>query len=245
MSAITTQPVPARAVFGRWLLLVLGLWLALPGLATARERAVVGAFDISIEEGENTVVQNDFLAELRAHAPIHVGDLYDPQVLRDFVKALYAREVFGQIRVLKDEPEEGVVALQVLVIPRPEIRRIRFKGNHVFGDAELLRALRLREGDRFEPDDLNDENTRLLNYLRRQGYTQARITFSSGKRKDGRHRDPRNTERRPAATRLAPDLFRGQPVSGNAARHALRGAYRRRGGCRHPNRRRGQAARIP
>lgn len=185
---MTRPPTHSRfrlGLSGLWFAVALGIWFGLAGLAVARERAVVGALEVVGDEADARALGDDLLADIRARSPIHVGDLYDPQVLRDFVKALYAREVFGQIRVLREEPEEGVVSLTVKVSLRPEIRRIRLKGNRVFGDSELLRALRMREGDRFESDDLADEEARLLQYLRRQGYVQAKVSFVGSKRKDG------------------------------------------------------------
>ncbi|HKK91620.1 MAG TPA: outer membrane protein assembly factor BamA [Desulfobacteraceae bacterium] len=88
------------------------------------------------------------------------GEILDPGAFPDNVKKLYAMGYFEDVRIISEKSDQGV-NLVFHVKEKPSVRKIDFKGNHVYEDEELKEVLDTRTGSILNVFNINKDLSRI------------------------------------------------------------------------------------
>lgn len=117
------------------------------------------------------VMAEDSLREL---IDIRAGEPYSPLKIRLAIKRLFGTGAFEDVRVNARRETTGTV-LTFELTQRLLVRSVSFEGNTEMGRDKLERTFAVREGDRFNPDELRKGEARLKEFYRRNGYLLAQV----------------------------------------------------------------------
>jgi outer membrane protein insertion porin family len=101
--------------------------------------------------------------------------------VREDIKNIFALGQFENVNVEIDDFSDGV-KLKVILDERPVVEKIEYKGNDEIVETDLTEAMRLKEGDVYRKDLLENSIKLLKNKYDKEGYYNAYITY---KVKDG------------------------------------------------------------
>ncbi|MGQ9579208.1 MAG: translocation/assembly module TamB domain-containing protein, partial [Candidatus Aminicenantales bacterium] len=105
----------------------------------------------------------------------------EPRAAAEAAQAWYEEQGFLQAKVgvvALEERQKRTVNILVKVEEGPQsfVRQVRIEGNREVAVSELEARLEIRAGQPFEPSRLMTDRSRLLAFLRRQGYLDAAVT---------------------------------------------------------------------
>lgn len=129
----------------------------------------------SLAEVSWQVPPGEDLAKLKALAALEPGSLFSPIEVRRAVKALYQLGRFDNVRVEGALTDEGQVALQFSLPPRPVLRQLRLVQGEVLSPGDLEEVARLRPGGAITLAELPAKRMLLSQRLARLGYRSAAI----------------------------------------------------------------------
>lgn len=109
-------------------------------------------------------------ATVRSYMRIDVGDVYDPSLIDQSLKALFATGLFADVAIRRQGS-----ALVVNVVENPIINRLAFEGNRRIGDDVLRNEVRLRPRVVYTRSRVQADVQRLLQVYRRNGRFAASI----------------------------------------------------------------------
>jgi outer membrane protein assembly factor BamA len=86
-----------------------------------------------------------------------------------------------EVRSLREDREARRIDIVLGVVegPRSVVRSVAFEGHDVVSERDLRAALEMREGRPFDPGQVAEERTALLNLYRGRGYQSATVTASA------------------------------------------------------------------
>ena len=152
---------------------LLAAWLVPAVSEAAGEEALqVGPIIFELPEDINDPGLLEQVKALKPQIALKRGDCYSPDKIQEIIRSLFRHNIFSQIQVY-GEQSGNEIALRFHVVPKTEIDEIVFKGNRKLDDADLLRAIRVRAGDRVFPEDLGREVGRLRKTYRNNGFPFA------------------------------------------------------------------------
>ena len=108
---------------------------------------------------------------------IRTGLNYSRKVIRQSLDALYATNLFTDV-IVEVSSVEGGVAVVYNLIEKAVLSELRFRPFwlwRMFSDRTLTEAMGLQVGDEFTDDKWKASLERLMNFLQRNGYLQARV----------------------------------------------------------------------
>lgn len=105
----------------------------------------------------------------------------EPRAAAEAAQAWYEEQGFLQAKaevVAVEERQKRTINILVKVEEGPQsfVRQVRIEGNREVSASELEARLEIRAGQPFNPSRLTTDRSRLLAFLRRQGYLDAAVT---------------------------------------------------------------------
>lgn len=178
----TSHRMPRNSgfVFARTLLLV-QLIVALGGLFTASASAQV------LPSSEPTVVDVDIVFKgagnvseeaTLAHVRIRKGMVYSQPLVSESIRSLYQTGNFEFVEVLRNTLDDGNIKLSFVVVPKFRISAILFDGNDSISDRKLKKEIELEVGLPLDEALVKGEETKLIEYYQKKGYSNAQISYS-------------------------------------------------------------------
>lgn len=101
--------------------------------------------------------------------------------VREDIKNIFALGQFENVNVKIDDFSDGV-KLKVILEERPVVEKIEFKGNEELIETDLIEAMKLKEGDVYRKDFLENSIKSIREKYEKDGYFNAYVTY---KVKDG------------------------------------------------------------
>jgi len=163
---------PRRPGRARLALIVLLAALACAAPVLAEER--VGAIEIA---GNRSVTTET----IRSYLAFRAGEPYDPGLIDQSLKALFATGLFSDVRF--DRRGHDVV---VTVVERAVIAKLDFEGNSALAKSALAPLVRLKPGARYSPALAHADAVRIRDHYRGQGRLLTVVEPRVTERTDGR-----------------------------------------------------------
>jgi len=148
--------------------LAAGLVTSTAGQAQFRQGGAAGALAVAaIDVSGNQRIE---AATVRSYMRIGVGDAYDPALVDESLKSLFATGLFADVTIRR----QGNV-LVVNVVENPIINRLAFEGNRRIDDATLEQEVRLRPRVVYTRSRVQADVQRILQVYRRNGRFAATV----------------------------------------------------------------------
>jgi len=116
--------------------------------------------------------------ELTGLVTLKAGDPLTPEAVRESIRRLYAKSVFGQISAYVKE-EGGKALLQFYLRPAPLVSEVKVVGMKRVPAASVLSTLRIRKGASMESLDLSEVGDTVREILRKKGFPDPVVTVSA------------------------------------------------------------------
>ena len=125
--------------------------------------------------GNKTVKES----EIRRHIKTRKDRAYDPQLVQEDLRRLFATRKFHNVRVQKKVERKGVyVTFEVL--ERPMIGEVLFIGNQYYSDKKLLKESGLEQGDALNIYSVQEARRKIEEFYRSKGFAKTRVTIEEG-----------------------------------------------------------------
>lgn len=138
----------------------------LVGVGTPQQAAAQGAVREVIVEGNRRIEDET----VRSYMRISRGDAYDPALVNDSLKSLFATGLFADVSISR---RKG--SLVVKVKENPIINRVAFEGNRKFDDEELAKEVRVKPRTVFTRSRVQTDVQRIVTLYRRAGRFTASV----------------------------------------------------------------------
>ncbi|MBI1847285.1 MAG: outer membrane protein assembly factor BamA [Candidatus Rokubacteria bacterium] len=159
--------------------LAVSLRLALAPLALAQQQAPVIIKELTVE-GNRRVQEAVILGRVQSK----LGTAFNPALLSEDVRAVFALGFFDDVR-LKVEDFEGGVKVTFDVVERPFVRDVGFTGNKKVTTVDLQEKIDLKLGSVYNPVDVQKAIEKLKEKYEEEGYYEVQITPNVEKFADG------------------------------------------------------------
>ncbi len=117
--------------------------------------------------------------EIRRHIKTHKDRAYDPQLVQEDLRRLFATRKFHNVRVDKKVTPQGVfVTFEVL--ERPTIQEVLFIGNKYASDKKLLKESGLSKDDALNVYAVQEARRKVEEYYHGKGYAKVKVTVIEG-----------------------------------------------------------------
>jgi outer membrane protein insertion porin family len=107
---------------------------------------------------------------VRSYLSFSAGDPYDPALLDESLKTLFATGLFQDVRIRRD----GAIVV-ISVVENPIVNRVAFEGNREVTDDTLKAEVQLKARAVFTRARVQADVQRILNVYRRQGLYAAQV----------------------------------------------------------------------
>ena len=105
------------------------------------------------------------------------GDDYVPKNLSDDLKSVYSMGYFEDIRIeYEDGPDGKIIIFEVQ--EKPTIRRIKFKGNDVYEDEEIMESMNIKSGSILNIFKIQNNIIRIENLYKEKNYHNVKVDYS-------------------------------------------------------------------
>jgi len=148
--------------------LVLVACVLVSGVSRAQEGAAVVGVELHLPGGVDAAGLSDLVL-------VRKGQHLSPGAVRRSVERLWATGRFADV-VVRQVEAEGGVRLVFQLTPVSRLARLRFDGNSVMSDGELLEASGLLEGGPLDAEELEGAVTSVLQAYQRKGYDSVKVT---------------------------------------------------------------------
>jgi outer membrane protein insertion porin family len=105
------------------------------------------------------------------------GDVYVPKNLSDDLKSVYSMGYFEDIRIEYEEGASGKIII-FKVQEKPTIRRIKFKGNTVYDDEEIMESMNIKSGSILNIFKIQNNLIRIENLYKEKNYHNVKVTYA-------------------------------------------------------------------
>ena len=130
----------------------------------------------------NRVVESRLVRSLLGVNP---GDELSPDVIREGIRRLYARDLFDDVRIEGIETAEGVV-LTVFIVERPRLGRVVFNGNDKISKDDLQKETEQPHAQAVSDRAMFYDARKIKDLYREKGYRQTEVETVVSKGADGR-----------------------------------------------------------
>ena len=128
----------------------------------------------TIEVQGNQRIEADAIERVIRSAP---GDPYDPKILSEDLKAVFAMGYFDDIRV-EAETVPGGKRVIFVVKEKPTLRAIHIKGNRAFDEEKIREAMTLSTGSIVNLTRIRNNIERIETLYKDKNYHNARVTHT-------------------------------------------------------------------
>ncbi|MEA1969792.1 MAG: outer membrane protein assembly factor BamA [Thermodesulfobacteriota bacterium] len=104
------------------------------------------------------------------------GDLFNQKVLSENLKKVYAMGYFEDVRIESEKRDQGL-ELIFTVVEKPSVRKINFKGNHVYEVQELKDVLRTGTGAILNIFNINKDISRIKALYTEKNYHNCVVEY--------------------------------------------------------------------
>ena len=125
--------------------------------------------------GNKTVKES----EIRRHIKTRQDRAYDPQLVQEDLRRLFATRKFHNVRVQKRVDPQGVY-LTFEVVERPMIGEVLFVGNHYYSDKKLLKEAGLAQGEALNIYSVQEARRKVEEFYRSKGFAKTRVEIAEG-----------------------------------------------------------------
>ncbi len=125
--------------------------------------------------GNKTVKES----EIRRHIKTRKDRAYDPQLVQEDLRRLFATRKFHNVRV-KKKMEAGGVHVTYEVVERPMIGQVLFIGNRYYSDKKLLKESSLSQGEALNIYLVQEARRKVEEFYHSKGFAKARVTIAEG-----------------------------------------------------------------
>jgi outer membrane protein insertion porin family len=115
-------------------------------------------------------------ALVRANLRVKEGDRYSTAAINSGVQQLYKTGYFLNVRVTEDFTADGV-HLRYILLGRPKVTEIVFRGNKKFSTRKLTKKLTIKVGDPLEEHKLFTDAEEIKKMYQKSGYPQTEVTY--------------------------------------------------------------------
>ncbi|AMD94730.1 BamA/OMP85 family outer membrane protein [Leptotrichia sp. oral taxon 847] len=122
-------------------------------------------------QGIKTLNKDDYLKDL----PIKEGDKLIPQKAIDGAKKIFSSGYFSSVEPKIDRKADNTVSILYIVQENPPVQSVNFKGNTLFTNDQLEKALGLKRGEILNGNLLDPDSNGVVKLYSKNGYTTARI----------------------------------------------------------------------
>jgi len=105
------------------------------------------------------------------------GDDYVPKSLSDDLKSVYSMGYFEDIRIEYEDGADGKIII-FKVREKPTIRRIKFKGNDVYKDEEIMESMNIKSGSILNIFKIQNNIIRIENLYKEKNYHNVKVDYS-------------------------------------------------------------------
>jgi outer membrane protein insertion porin family len=105
------------------------------------------------------------------------GDVYNPKNLSADLKSVYSMGYFEDIRIEYQDGTGGKIII-FNVQEKPTIRRIKFKGNDVYDDKEIMESMNIKSGSILNIFKIQNNIIRIENLYKEKNYHNVKVTYS-------------------------------------------------------------------
>lgn len=128
----------------------------------------VSSVDIS---GIQTLNKQDFLKDI----PVKEGEYFTPQEAIDGAAKIFQSGYFSSVEPKVDRKTDNTISVVYLVEENPTVQSITVKGNTLFTQEELKKALGIKEGEILNGNLLDPDRNGIIKHYNQAGYSLARI----------------------------------------------------------------------
>lgn len=115
-------------------------------------------------------------ATIRAKLKTTEGMVFSQDVLNEDLKRLYELGYFEDIVIDLDEKDDGYI-VSFIVLEKPVIEAIAFKGNRAIKEPKLRAEISVKENDMFDRSRLNRDLTSIRKLYESQGFQLANVDY--------------------------------------------------------------------
>ncbi len=119
------------------------------------------------------------LSEIQRHIKTRKDRNYDPQLVQEDQRRLYATNKFHYVYV-DEKVENGGVHLTFTVVERPMIGEVLLIGNKYFSDKKLLKEAGLAKGDALNIYTVQEARRKIEEFYRSKGHSKTHVTIEEG-----------------------------------------------------------------
>jgi len=180
------RPATRVAALARWLLLLL--------LVGPRAQAAENGTTTTPPAGKDTLVvdvrvvgnRNLPLTKIVPHIRTRTGRPFSLETVQDDVRRLNQTRLFvPPIKTFYQKSEGGVVVV-FEVLERPLMQYVKYIGNGQIATSVLKKEAALKQGDPFDPLEVEEARRKLEALYHEKGYSRARVTLLEGNRAEDR-----------------------------------------------------------
>ena len=113
--------------------------------------------------------------EVLKNVQLKEGDQFIPQQAIDGAQKIFQTGLFASVEPSVDREANNTVAITYIVEENPIVKDIEITGNTLFTEAQLEKALGIKEGEMLNGNLLNPDNNGIVKLYTKEGYTTARI----------------------------------------------------------------------
>ena len=113
--------------------------------------------------------------EVLKNVQVKEGDQFIPQQAIDGAQKIFQTGLFASVEPSVDREANNTVAITYIVEENPIVKDIEITGNTLFTEAQLEKALGIKEGEMLNGNLLNPDNNGIVKLYTKEGYTTARI----------------------------------------------------------------------
>lgn len=167
------RPLQGSACMCLTAFLAVLLWFLSPGVFAQDQKESKIVKDILLSTRYKYPSADTF----RPLIPLESGQEIIPEKLHGLEAMLTQSGLFRSVKVETHEDPAGLsILFHLWQVER--VRRIRLKGNFWVLDSAVYRVLEMQEGDRFDPEKLEEEENKIKRLYRRKGWFGTKVTSS-------------------------------------------------------------------
>ncbi len=106
------------------------------------------------------------------------GEILSPEKIKKDMQSIYQLGYFSKIRAIKEEKSDGIILIYEIE-ENPVVKEIRFRGISGSEVAKLRKVVTLEIEKPWNYKKVKESQEKILEYLKKQGYTQAEVNFST------------------------------------------------------------------
>lgn len=111
-----------------------------------------------------------------AHMQLKPGDMFDPDILDQDLRSLWATGFFNDIRIEAERTAEGIILI-VKLKENPRVREYRFEGNKKLSDDKILEVFDLKPNSVYNEGRIQENILKIKRLYADEGYSLAEVSF--------------------------------------------------------------------